>query len=195
MPLVWPWQRGRDRRGGDSSRGVAEGSPGSPLADPEFVAGLRPIPTASPDRAAPWPAADLAGVTPVGDPIEVRIDGRGALSAPMPRRWLLAFLHTDCVGCDEFWRGFRDPDGIGLPAGVSSVVVTKGPESSVVADVARSASGIDQVQVVMSDQAWADYRVLGYPFFVLVDVASRAVVGETVGFGWGDVVGMVASVS
>jgi hypothetical protein len=47
------------------------------------------------------------------------------------------------------------------------------------------------VPLVMSDAAWADYRVTGYPFFVLVDAAHGTVVGETVGFGWSDVRSMI----
>ena len=50
-----------------------------------------------------------------------------------------------------------------------------------------------QTPVVMSDDAWSDYRVLGYPFFVLVEPATLTVVGETVGFGWSDVVSMIRS--
>jgi hypothetical protein len=184
-------------------------SAGSVLSDPAYVAGLRAIPTSDPGALRSWPAVDVAGVTPGGDPIEVRIGSHGGDPADDgspdgdppdgdpagggPRRWLLAFLHTNCDGCQGFWAGFRNPERIGLPAGVSCVVVTKGPEAVAAADVARAARGIDRVPVVMSDRAWSDYRVLGYPFFVLVDVATNTVVGETVGFGWDDVVSMVAS--
>jgi len=45
--------------------------------------------------------------------------------------------------------------------------------------------------VIMSEEAWTEYRVLGYPFFVLVDPSTRTVLGETVGFGWSDVVSMI----
>ena len=43
----------------------------------------------------------------------------------------------------------------------------------------------------MTDQAWTDYRVSGYPFFVLVDASTRTVIAETVGFGWSDLVRLV----
>jgi hypothetical protein len=68
-------------------------------------------------------------------------------------------------------------------------VITKGPENLSSAEVRTSAAGI-RVPVVMGDQVWVDYRVLGYPFFVLVDRASKLVVGETVGLGWEDVLSM-----
>jgi hypothetical protein len=35
--------------------------------------------------------------------------------------------------------------------------------------------------------------VTGYPFFVLVDAPNRTVVGETVGFGWSDVISMIGA--
>jgi hypothetical protein len=156
--------------------------PLDPLADPEFVAGLRPIPSGSIDAPAPWPACDILGVTPSGDPIEVYVADSGG-------RLLLAFLHTDCDGCEEFWQGLRDPDVIGLAPGTSAIVVTKGPDSLSSDEVKASAAGIE-VPVVMSSQVWVDYRVLGYPFFVLVDRATSQVIGETVGLGWSDVIAM-----
>jgi hypothetical protein len=45
----------------------------------------------------------------------------------------------------------------------------------------------------MSDAAWSDYRVTGYPFLVLVEPATRRILGESVGFGWPDVEGLMAS--
>jgi hypothetical protein len=121
-------------------------------------------------------------VSPSGDAIEVRLaDDEGRL--------LLAFLTTDCDGCEEFWRGLQNPVAAGIPPGTSVVVITKGPETLSPDDVRTSAAGV-RVPVVMGDQVWVDYRVLGYPFFVLVDRASKLVVGETVGLGWDDVVSM-----
>jgi hypothetical protein len=169
---------------GDSA---AAPPPHDPLADPEFVAGLRPIPSGSFDAPAPWPARDLLGVSPSGDPMEVSVaDSVGTL--------LLVFLHTDCDGCEEFWHGLRNPDAIGLAPGTSAVVVTKGPETLSSDVVKASAAGI-QVPVVMSNRVWSDYRVLGYPFFVLVDRASSQVIGETVGLGWSDVIAMTHAAS
>lgn len=211
--MVWPWQRDRDggaRRRIErvtpdrSDRATATApsqwpsAPPSPLADPAFTAGLRPIrderPTVRPQ------AFDLRGVTPNGHPIEIRIDidrsvrpPDGPLGGRPTRRLLLAFLTTDCLGCDEFWRDLREVPRLGIPPDVRPVVVTKGPGSVDADTVAELAAGLDAVPVVMSDTAWSEYRVLGYPLFVLVDVPSRTVVGETVGIGWDDVLSMVRS--
>ncbi len=204
--MVWPWQRNRNHRGGVSSTGVAPGpprpvpSPGlegsnqgrysssspseGPLSDPTFVAGLRPIPSGL-DRTHPaWPASDIVGVSPTAASVEVHLD-------EFDQRVLLAFLTTRCDGCDEFWRGFRDADRTVLPESVSAAIVTKGPGAVAAAAIEEVAAGITLVPVIMSDEAWSDYRVSGYPFFVLVDAPTRTVVGETVGFGWSDVLSMI----
>jgi len=124
------------------------------------------------------------GEDPAGGPIEVRL---GSQAAPV----LLCFLHIGCDGCEEFWTGLgrgRVPD---RPEPLTVVAVTKGAGSVDRDGVARAAAGATGVPVVMSDGAWADYRVTGYPFFVLVDPSTRTVVGETVGFGWTDVHSMI----
>ena len=156
--------------------------PVNPLSDPAFRSGLRPIPSGAVDAGRRWPATDIVGVDPAGTHLEVRI---GSFSGPV----LLAFLHVRCDGCDEFWRGLDS--SAELPAGVSPVAVTKGPASVEPEQVARAASGVSGVPVVMSDPAWDAYRVTGYPFFVLVDPAAGFVVGETIGFGWPDVRSMI----
>jgi len=125
-------------------------------------------------------------VSPEGRRLEVRLADCGPLV-------LLAFLTTHCDGCDEFWSGTGDPVVGTLPTSVSTVVVTKGPETVDPDEVARVASGRGDVPVIMSDEAWADYQVMGYPFFVLVDATDRCVVGETVGFGWADIADMIHS--
>jgi hypothetical protein len=168
-------------------QGAASVRSSGPLSDPEFVAGLRPIPAGPVDLHSGLPAHDIDGVTPQGSTIEIRLDGFDQLL-------LLAFLHTDCDGCDEFWGGFTDRGGLVLPDGVSVVIVTKGPESVDASAVVRVAAGVDRYPVVMSDAAWANYRVLGYPFFIVVDPSLGTIVSETVGFGWSDVASMVRSI-
>ena len=169
---------------GRHQAGRTSSSEGGPLSDPGFVAGLRPIPSGVVGTPSPWPASDIVGVSPAGTPVEARMGQFGGLV-------LLAFLTTRCDGCEEFWRGLGDGDRTDLPGSVSTVVVTKGPATTAPAAVEQVADGITRVPVIMSDEAWTDYRVTGYPFFVLVDAPTRAVVGETVGFGWPDVISMI----
>jgi len=193
--VVWQWQRGRSDRRRSGDGGIADDltapvngtdpTAQSPLSDPGFMAGLRPIPSGSTEDGHLYPVVDIAGTDPSGRPVRIAID---AFAQPL----LLAFLHINCHGCHEFWQGFGD-DRSELPVSVSAVVVTKGPETVSPGDVVRAAVGIGRVPIVMSDEAWTDYRVMGYPFFVLIEPAARAVIGETVGFGWADVVSMIRS--
>ena len=152
------------------------------MADPEFVAGLRPIPTGAPGEAPDWPAADLHGVAPDGSPVSV-------LLAEADASLLLVFLAVDCDGCGTFWRGLAD--GI-LAPGVVPVVVTRGPADVDPARVAALADGFTG-NVVMGDRAWSEYRVTGYPFLVLVDPGDRRILAEAVGFGWDDVDSLLRS--
>jgi len=156
------------------------------MSDPAFVAGLRPIPSGPLEPGPPVPAGDISGVDPFGQPVDLRI-------ADFTQPVLLAFLHIHCDGCQEFWRGFRDDSTSDLPPSVSAVVLTKGPESVPPDEVRQAADGVTRIPVIMGDQAWAEYRVTSYPFFVLVDPGTGTVVGETVGFGWSDVISMVRS--
>ena len=152
-----------------------------PLSDPEFVAGLRPIPSGLDGTTPAWPATDLVGVCPDGTAVSVGLAGATRLV-------LLVFLTTDCDGCNQFWKGLADP-----PPDVDAVVVTKGPDAVASSDVAALAVGLPRVPVVMSDAAWSDYRVTGYPFLVLVEPGSRRILGESVGLGWSDVDALLAS--
>jgi hypothetical protein len=189
--VVWQWQRNRNHRGRGSRAEVvppaATGRPSAdgPLSDPAFVAGLRPVPSSSSTEWSRRPAADLVGISSKGRRLEVRLADHGP-------QVLVAFLSTNCHGCDEFWTGLSDSEAEGLPASVSTVVVTRGPETVDRAEVDGLVAG-STVPVVMSDQAWVDFQVMGYPFFILVDTAERCVIGETVGFGWADIVAMVRS--
>ena len=128
---------------------------------------------------------DLEGIDLSGRTVRIGVD---EYTEPI----LLAFLHIDCDGCHEFWQGFRD-DRFELPSSVSAVIVTKGPRTVDPVEIRELAVEVSHVPIVMSDEAWVDYRVLGYPFFVLVDPATRSIAGETVGFGWSDVVSMIRS--
>ena len=148
-----------------------------PLSDPEFVAGLRPIPSGIGNSAPYWSAVDLNGVRPDGSPVAIDLAGR---SRPV----LLVFLTVDCDGCDLFWARLTD-----ATAEVDVVAVTKSPTEVSSHEVAARATG----PVVMSSAAWIDYRVTGYPFLVLVDPVSRRIVAESAGFAWSDVDAMLAA--
>jgi len=154
----------------------------NPLSDPDFVAGLRPVPTGVPGEAPDWPAADLRGVRPDGSAVSVALAG-------LDRPLLLLFLAVHCDGCESFWRGLGDADDPSV-AGVVTVAVTKGPDSVDAAEVDSLATAFTG-DVVMGDAPWTDYRVTGYPFLVLVEPGPRRILAEAVGFGWADVASVV----
>jgi hypothetical protein len=116
-------------------------------------------------------APAVAGVTPGGDALAVTVAATGHAT-------LLAFLSAGCATCAGFWAAFAHPDRLGLPDGVRLVVITKGPELEVPAEVAGNAHR--RLTVIMSTDAWRDYEVPGSPFFVLVDGVSGRRIGEGV---------------
>ena len=134
-----------------------------------LAAGLTP---AAPNsrREGGRPAAAIAGPTPSGDSIS--LDFQGGSAGPT----LLAFLTTGCTTCAGFWETLGEPR---LPAGVQTVVVTRGAERERPARLRSLAP--DGVAVVMSSQAWETYAVPGAPYFVLVDGVVR---GEGVATTW-----------
>jgi hypothetical protein len=135
----------------------------------EVLRRARPIPTYR-DHPATSPH-DVVGVDPRGVPCTIDVEGA---TEPV----LLLFLSAGCLGCRDLWEGI-DRLRAGLPDGVRLAVVTPGPETEAPAAIAALAS--PGTATVMSARAFADYRVAGPPFMVLVD-AQRV---RTEGVAWG----------
>jgi len=117
-------------------------------------------------------AHDLTGVGADGEALHIPVTHTQHFT-------LLAFLTSGCTTCTGFWDALAEPERRGLPAEVRPVIVTKGPELELPAEV-RSRAPSD-VAVVMSSKAWDDYEVPGSPFFVLVDGRRSERAGEGVG--------------
>ena len=154
--------------------GVGVGDPSVPRGTTTAVP-LGPPGTTGPvlpgTDAALGPAAPIAGVTPTGDARAVAVDNGGQLT-------LLGFLSSGCATCATFWEALQAPEHLSLPDHTRVVIVTKGPDREVPAEVAARATG--RVPVVMSTEAWLDYEVPGSPFFVLVEGSSGRKVGQGV---------------
>jgi hypothetical protein len=156
--------------------GVGVGDPAAPDADSLASLGA-PAPVLSPPvpgTSELGPAPAVAGVTPAGDARAVAVDHGGHLT-------LLAFLSSGCATCAAFWDALQDLGRLHLPERTRVVIVTKGPDREVPAEVGARATGA--VSVVMSTEAWVDYQVPGSPFFVLVDGATGRKVGQGVAGG------------
>lgn len=94
---------------------------------------------------------------------------------------LVAFLSSGCTSCQPFWEAFRS--GAPMPGpDVRPLIVTKDPTEESPAKIAGLAPS--QVPVIMSSQAWDDFRIPGSPYFVLVDAAAGRVVGEGAAASW-----------
>ena len=143
-------------------------------------AGSTPSPIPKPPRGERQAARapDLTGVTPGGDAVSLSFEGSSAGAT------LLAFLTSGCSTCAGFWESLAEPR---LPAGIQAVIVAHGPERERPAKLRSLAPA--NVPVVMSSQAWQDYRVPGAPYFVLVEETIR---GEGVATTWQAVSSLVS---
>jgi hypothetical protein len=153
-----------DQLSGD--RGAPARLPGAPARLP-----------GAPARLPGAPAPEIAGATPSGDLVRLSFGGGGVPT-------LIAFLSSGCASCAGFWSEL----GRGaLPGGAQPVIVTRSADRespSRLRSLARTA-----IPVVLSSQAWEDYRVPGSPYFVLVD---REVRGEGVATSWDALAGLLA---
>lgn len=114
-------------------------------------------------------AADIAGTTPAGGAAAIRVRRPGT-------RTLLAFMSATCPTCDNFWPRFGEEAAIASLGGIRLVIVAKSPEEESPDALQRRST--PDVPLVMSSQAWEDYRIPGSPYFVLVDGATGQVTGE-----------------
>jgi hypothetical protein len=152
--------------------------------DPDAAA-EGPSPTMSPpvDPRTPGSetfaaATDLDGAGLHDDAVHVSVVGAR-------HRTLLAVLSSGCLTCQGFWEAFADGRGLDLSADIRLVVVTKDGGEESISALRRLAP--PHLPVVMSSAAWADYRVPGSPYFVLVDGQDGRVRGEGTGANWDQV--------
>jgi hypothetical protein len=135
----------------------------------EILRRARPIPTYQ-DHPATSPV-DIEGVTPGGARLRLTV-----VDSIDPV--LLVFVSSSCLGCRDLWEGTAELRSL-LPEEVRLVLVTKGPETEDAGAIATLDPG--DIPIVMSSQAYRDYRVVGPPFLAVV--AHGAV--RTEGVAWG----------
>ncbi len=138
----------------------------------EILRRLRPIPTTvGPPATRPH---DVRGVRPDGTPCRVEV-----MEAAAPV--VLLFLSAACLGCRDLWEGLPALE-VGLGGAARLAAVTRRPGEEDAPGIEALVSGAPTgVEVVMSSQAFGDYRVSGPPFLVVV--TSRAVLTESVAWG------------
>lgn len=127
--------------------------------------------------------ADIAGITPWDESIAVGVSGEQSS--------LIAFLSTGCGTCAGFWDELNQPAGARLPESTRLVIVTKGEDEESISALRRIAP--QEVSVIMSSQAWADYEVPGSPYFLLIE--GGRVTGEGSGSTWQQVRALLGQAS
>ncbi|HEX9316836.1 MAG TPA: hypothetical protein VGA71_15690 [Actinomycetota bacterium] len=135
--------------------------------------GERPVPGAT----------DIVGVTPNDETVSISV-GTGVDT-------LLAFLSGGCSVCGDLWAGTPSGESA-LPDHTRLVVVTASPDRESPSRVRRLAA--PGATVVMSTDAWEDYRVPGAPYFVLVDGTGR-IAGEGSAQSWRQVASLMGTAS
>jgi hypothetical protein len=140
------------------------------------------IPQPVPISKRPVPVAtDIVGVTPNDETVSISL-GTGVDT-------LLAFLSGGCSVCGELWAGTPAGESA-LPDRTRLVVVTASPDRESPSRVRRLAE--PGVTVVMSTDAWQDYRVPGAPYFVLVEGTGR-IAGEGSAQSWRQVASLIGT--
>jgi hypothetical protein len=142
--------------------------------DPDGSPGVTSA-VAPPVRRGASTAFDVAGTTPTDEAVRIGVVGAR-------QNTVLAFLSSGCLTCGGFWETFAATDRLAVPGGARLVVVTHGPESESPARIRELAPSA--FPVVMSTEAWQEYKVPHTPYFVYVDGPSGRIVGEGSATTW-----------
>lgn len=177
------------RRLHELGAGIEQSSPAAgptPVASPALRAAdinVQPgIPRPSGDDSFAS-AVDIEGATLTEGSVHLRVVG-------VEHDTLLAFLSSTCLTCSAFWETFGSSKDFNLPEGTRLIIVAKGPHEESPGALSRVApTGID---LVMSSDAWAHYKVPGSPYFVSIEGRSGRVRGEGTGLDWTQVAGLLA---
>jgi hypothetical protein len=125
---------------------------------------------------------DVDGVTLAGEIVSVRTVG-------VEHDTILAFLSSNCEGCTGFWHELGQPGSWTTPLGSRLLVVAKSPEDESPSVLSQLCP--DDVDLVMSSQAWADFEVPGSPYVVVADGRTGRVKGEGSGSSFSQVAGLI----
>jgi hypothetical protein len=125
-------------------------------------------------------APSLVGVTLDGRRVDRSFEA-GERSA------LLAFLSSGCDSCRSFWGAFRERPTV--PGGAELIIVTKDPDMESPSKLEGLTT--EGIELVLSSQAWADYDIPSYPFFVHVDGRSGQINGQGTASEWDQVASLL----
>ena len=143
----------------------------------DYLGGSRVEPAHAPLRTT-GTAADIAGVTPLGDAVVVGLTNADSSA-------LLLFLSTGCEKCSRFFEAITT--GSHRALGTRVLVVTRGPEQ----ESAGLLRGWQErgVEIVMSSSAWDDFQTPGAPYVVYC--AGGHIAGEGTAGSWEQIESLV----
>lgn len=136
-------------------------------------AALVPRPVPGPLGSGATVPTSIVGLDTSGGSISVALVGDRRLT-------LLAFLSSGCLTCLPMWEALASGEAE-IPGGARPVAVTKGPHEESPASVRALSSRL--LATVMSSETWAEFKVPGSPYFVLVD-GSGSIIGEGTAGTW-----------
>lgn len=129
-------------------------------------------------------AVPVIGETLAGEAVTVTFD-RAA-----PQSTLLAFLSTGCLGCEAIWDTLANGSDLGLPPATRVLVVAKSSTEESPSRLTKLAPAPHDV--VLSSDAWLDYRVPQSPYFVYIDRDTGRVAGEGSAASWAQMVDLLS---
>ncbi len=149
--------------------------------DPDAKPGAVTTNLPAPVRRGAATGFDLAGATPADEAVRIGVVGARQST-------VLAFLSSGCLTCGTFWDTFAGPDRLTVPGGARLVIVTKGPDAESDSRIRKLAP--PTIPVVMSTEAWLEYKVPHTPYFIYVDGPSGRIIGEGSAQTWQQVVSL-----
>lgn len=133
-------------------------------------------------RAGNGGVTDVSGLSLAGSAVHIGVTGT-------KHPTMLAFLSTGCSACVGLWEGLGAGDVLADLPDVRLVVVTKSREAESQSQLEQLVP--DRITLVQSTEAWESYGVPVSPYFVLVDGAVDAVVGEGSAGSWAQVTSLL----
>jgi hypothetical protein len=128
-------------------------------------------------RSEATPVFDISGSTLSGDRVKI------SLATGVDT--LLAFLSSGCLPCQALWHGMRPDAWTPLPNDARLVVVTK--DASFESPSKLRELSTPGVRVVMSTEAWDNYKIDGSPYFIYASGDGSGVLSEGSAISWDQV--------
>ena len=122
----------------------------------------------------------------VGESINGSVMGLSLLDSE--EAYLLAFLSSGCLTCQDFWQSLREKGSQDLPGSVRLLIVTK--DRSLESPSRLQELAPQSIPLVMSTEAWDAYEVPAAPYFIYIGARSGLIAGEGSASSWDQVLSL-----